>query len=184
MNTSLTSKPSFFRAAARANRTDVRLALALCAIPALLGPGAAIAQPAAAPTVSWTIAPVNAAAGGRARLVLQGTLRDNWHLYAFKQKENGPTPLRVALDANAVAQPDGAPSGSAPIVAHDAAFNLDTPYYLHSFAITVPVKLNPHAATGRQTIPVTVRFQTCNGQTCEPPKTLHLTAAVNVSAHG
>jgi hypothetical protein len=23
--------------------------------------------------------------------VLQGTLRDNWHLYAFKQKENGPT---------------------------------------------------------------------------------------------
>jgi hypothetical protein len=41
--------------------------------------------------------------------VLQGTLRDNWHLYAFKQKENGPTPLRVALDANEVAQPDGAP---------------------------------------------------------------------------
>ncbi|WP_343612650.1 protein-disulfide reductase DsbD domain-containing protein [Novosphingobium sp.] len=184
MNTPLTSKTALSRAFAGANPAGSRLALALLATCALLPAATASAQPAGTPTVTWTIAPVSATPGGRARLVLQGTLRDNWHLYAFKQKENGPTPLRVALDANEVAQPDGAPSGSAPIVAHDAAFNLDTPYYLHNFAITVPVKLKPHAAAGRQNVPVTVRFQTCNGQTCEPPKTLHLTAAVTVGAHG
>lgn len=184
MNTPLTSRNALSRTFAGADHAGARRALALLATCTLLAPAAAYAQPAGTPTVTWAIAPVNVAAGGHAKLVLQGTLRDNWHLYAFKQKENGPTPLRVALDANEVAQADGAPSGSAPIVAHDAAFNLDTPYYLHNFAITVPVKLKPHAAAGRQTIPVTVRFQTCNGQTCEPPKTLHLTAAVNVGTHG
>ncbi|WP_068093106.1 protein-disulfide reductase DsbD domain-containing protein [Novosphingobium rosa] len=161
--------------------------LGLAAMMALSLPGAAPAQPGGNPTVSWTLAPASKAPlhpGDKVRLVLQGVVREGWHVYAFKQKENGPTPLKVTLDQGPVALPDGPASGSAPIVAHDPAFNLDTPYYTHSFAITVPVRLKPHAAAGRQQLPVTVRFQTCNGATCEPPKTLHLTAAVDVAARG
>ena len=46
---------------------------------------------------------------------------------------------------------------------------------------TVPVKLAAHAAAGKQTIPVTVRFQTCNGAICQPPKTVHLSAPVTIA---
>ncbi|WP_206241130.1 protein-disulfide reductase DsbD domain-containing protein [Novosphingobium terrae] len=177
----MTAPPASFSA-----RT-VLPSLPLAALAALLLPGPASAQPGANPTVSWTLAPATRAPlhpGDRVRLVLQGTVREGWHVYAFKQKENGPTPLKVSLEAGDVALADGAPSGSAPILAHDPAFNLDTPYYTRTFAISVPVRLKPHAAAGRQQLPVSVRFQTCNGATCEPPKTLHLTAAVDVAPRG
>lgn len=157
----------------------------LAAMALLIGtlPAAAIAQ-GPTPTVAWTASASTQTAkpGARLALVLHGTVRDGWHVYALKQLESGPTPLRVTLDPQDIATAAGAPLGSTPIVAHDAAFGLDTPYYTRGFTVTVPLRLKPHAAAGRQSIPVSVRFQTCNGQTCEPPKTLHLSAAIDVQA--
>lgn len=140
----------------------------------------ALAQaPGAGQTVVWSVAPVSLAPGaGRAVVQLRGAVRDGWHVYALKQHENGPTPLRVAVEPNLVAQPAGAAAGSAPLVARDAAFNLDTAYYAGNFTISLPVRIKAGAQAGRQSIPISVRFQTCNGQTCQPPKTLHLTADV------
>jgi len=155
----------------------------------LAGGGPAIAQStaqgSAGATVVWTVSPpVAVKPGARASLVLHGAVREGWHVYALKQQDNGPTPLRVALDVNDIAAAAGAPLGSVPKVEHDRAFNLDTPLYTRDFTVTLPVRLKPHVAAGRQAIPVSVRFQTCNGQTCEPPKTLHLSAAVDVAAGG
>lgn len=147
----------------------------------------AMAQPSGqgGQTVSWSTQPVVATRqGARVSLVLHGAVREGWHVYALKQRENGPTPLRVALEPNDIAAAAGAPLGSAPKVEHDRAFDLDTPLYTHDFTVTVPLRLKPHVAAGRRSIPVSVRFQTCNGQTCEPPKTLHLTAAVDVAVGG
>jgi hypothetical protein len=164
-----------------------RLAFPVVALLACVA-GGALAQPGNQPgqggtTVTWAPAPpVSLRQGGHGALLLHGTVRDGWHVYALKQQENGPTPLRVALDTNDIAVPAGAVQGSKPVVAHDQAFNLDTPYYIHDFTITVPLRVKPHVAAGRHAVPVSVRFQTCNGQTCEPPKTLHLTAAVDVAA--
>lgn len=140
----------------------------------------ALAQgPAAAQTVTWSIPPVSLAAGkGHAVVQLRGAVRDGWHVYALKQHENGPTPLHVAVEPNLVVQPAGVAAGSAPIVARDAAFNLDTAYYAGNFTISLPVRVKAGAQAGRRSIPISVRFQTCNGQTCQPPKTLHLTADV------
>ena len=138
-------------------------------------------------TASFSAAPLvldKLPRGGRVAVVLRGAVKDGWHVYALKQPENGPTPLVVSLEANVFAQPAGAPQGSAPLVAHDGSFNLDLPFYARTFTVTVPVRLNGRRAAGRFALPVSVRFQTCNGQVCQPPKTLHLLVPVEVGAAG
>ncbi|MDO7843196.1 protein-disulfide reductase DsbD domain-containing protein [Sphingomonas immobilis] len=147
---------------------------------ALQGP--ASAQGPAGDTVSWTATASPAKAGGRVSITLTGTVRAGWHVYALKQLQSGPTPLRVTLDANDVAEVAGAPTGSKPVVAHDPAFGFDTPYYTGNFSITIPAKLNAKAAGGRQSVPVSVRFQTCNGATCQPPRTVKIAAPVQIGA--
>jgi cytochrome c biogenesis DsbD-like protein len=143
-------------------------------------PGTALAQDVPAATVSWTIAPQDVARPGRAALTLRGSVVPGWHVYALKQAPEGPTPLLISVAANDVAKPDGAPAGSTPTKIHDPAFNLETQFYSGAFTVTVPVRFKPHAG-GQQVIPVDVRFQTCNGKVCEPPKTVRLTAPVTLA---
>jgi hypothetical protein len=174
---------------ARADLRGVRRPIGL----ALLGltlHGAASAQtadPARGDTVTWTLSSPGADAvkpGSRLALTLHGAVLDGWHVYSLKQLPEGPTPLRVTLDPSEVAAADGAPAGSAPSKTHDPAFDLDTQFYAHAFTVTVPVRIGSHLAAGRQLIPVSVRFQTCNGQICQPPKTVRLSAPINVRADG
>lgn len=152
----------------------------------LVPQGSAYAQgqaPAGGDTVSWTASTVShASAGGRISIVLNGVVRSGWHVYALKQLQSGPTPLRVTLDPNDFAAADGTPSGSKPVVAHDPAFGFDTPYYTGAFSVTVPARVSAKLASGHQSIPVSVRFQTCNGATCQPPKTVRIVAPVAIGA--
>lgn len=159
------------------------------AVSALLGlslHSAAIAQPSAAQgdTVTWTVQSSDIAKNGKATLTLTGAVRDGWHVYSLKQLPDGPTPLLVTLDANTVAKADGAPAGSLPTKIHDPAFGLDTQFYESAFSLKVPVRLGAHPAAGPQSIPLSVRFQTCNGRVCQPPKTVHLSATINQPAGG
>ena len=127
-------------------------------------------------TVSWSVTAANAG-GGRLSLRLDGAVQPGWHVYGLKQAPDGPTPLLVTLEANTVAAADGAVAGSPAIKFRDPAFGLDTQYYEKEFSVTVPVRLKPGLAAGA-TIPVAVRFQTCNGRICQPPRTVHLSAPV------
>ena len=138
-------------------------------------------------TVSWTVVPPstdNVKPGARLALTLRGEISAGWHVYGFKQLPTGPTPLVVKLDANDVATAAGAPVGSPPVKTHDPSFDLETQYYSQAFTVTVPVRIGPHLAAGRQLIPVSVRYQTCDGQICQPPKTVQLSAAIIVRADG
>ncbi len=148
--------------------------------------GAASAQ-TADETVSWTLAaqsPDSVKPGSKLVLSLHGAVLDGWHVYALTQLPGGPIPLRVTLDANEVATADGVPAGSPSTKSHDPSFNLDTQYYSKTFTVTAPVRINGHLAAGRQSIPVSVRYQTCTAQICHPPKTVHLSASINVKADG
>jgi DsbC/DsbD-like thiol-disulfide interchange protein len=141
------------------------------------------ADPAAAQTVNWTVTADPAAAvkqGGHVTLTLHGEVADGWHVYALKQLPNGPTPLRVTLDQNEVATASGAPVGSPATKIHDQGFNLDTQFYSHAFTVALPLQVAAQSANGPQLIPVSVRFQTCNDRVCQPPKTVHLTAAISI----
>ena len=150
--------------------------------------GAALAQPAdpaGAATVSWSAQSAAATKpGGRVTLILNGSAQPGWHVYALKQAAGGPTPLLVSLDANGGAVSNGAVTGSAPIKFHDPAFDLDTQFYTGAFSLSVPVRLKPHLAAGHQEIALSVRFQTCNGRICQPPKTVQLSVPVNAQAGG
>lgn len=140
-----------------------------------------------ADTVSWTVSVESAGSvkqGTPLALELHGDVLDGWHVYGLEQLPRGPIPLRVTLDANDIAVSEGALAATAPTKSHDPSFNLNTQYYAKDFTLTMPVRVKPQAAPGPQQIPVSVRFQTCNGQTCRPPKTVHLLAPVNVQTGG
>ena len=77
---------------------------------------------------------------------------------------------------------EAAAESSAPVKQRDAAFGFDTQFYAKPFALTVPVRLKAGARPGPQTIPLSVRFQTCNGAVCQPPKTVHLSATIDLKA--
>jgi hypothetical protein len=163
------------------NPIKVPLAALLC----LVFAGAAQAQDGVrAETVTWAVtAPGGAALNGqRLSLIVQGTVQDGWHVYALKQADDGPTPLLVGVERNDVAQAAGAVTGSAPVKQHDAAFGFDTQFYARPFTLRVPVRLKAGAKPGPQTIPLSIRFQTCNGAVCQPPKTVHLSATLDLKA--
>ncbi len=162
----------------------IRFAPVFLFLSLFLSLGGALAQApddAARDTVSWTVQPPDAAAKpGRAALILHGTVATGWHIYSLKQSPQGPTPLVVTVAANDVAAADGAPAGSKPEKLRDPAFGLETQFYTSPFTVTVPVRFKPHAGAGPQVIPVDVRFQTCNGRVCQPPRTVHLSAILNL----
>jgi len=137
-------------------------------------------------TVTWTASAPAAGVkpGSRLAITLHGAVQGGWHVYALNQLPEGPTPLRVMVDSSEAATAEGAPSGSAPTKIHDPAFDLETQFYAGAFTVTAPVRIGSHLAAGRQLIPVSVRFQTCNGRICQPPKTVHLSVPIDVRAKG
>jgi hypothetical protein len=147
--------------------------------------GVSSAQQVTDPTVEWVASWAENGAiahGSVATLELSAEVQQGWHVYALSQPPGGPIALRVTVDDNGVARLAGTPSGTAPEETHDPRFNLDTRFYTRSFIVRVPVYVNQHAAAGRQLIPVSVRFQTCSERECQPPKTIHLSVPLEVSA--
>jgi hypothetical protein len=120
--------------------------------------------------------------GDPATVELSGSIKDGWHVYALTQPPGGPTALRVTVDDNQIALATGTPSGTAPKKRHDPSFGLETKFYTHAFTIRLPVQLKQQPATGRQSIPISVRFQTCSDRECQPPTTVHLAVPVEVIA--
>lgn len=162
----------------RHNRVSVAFVLLLlCLTPA----AAQIKDPAAAETVSWTVEaePTDAIKpASTLMLTLHARVRDGWHVYALRQLPGGPTPLRVSLEPNSIVAASGEAIGSPPIKVHDPSFDLDTQLYSHAFSVALPARIASRSAPGRQLIPVSVRFQTCNDRICQPPKTIHLSASI------
>lgn len=137
-------------------------------------------------TVQWHVAIASAATlqpGQRSTIELTGQILQGWHVYGLEQHPQGPTELKFAVDANTVVQPKGAPSGSATIHRMDPGFGFEIQYYTDSLKLTLPIQVRPHPGTGRQQVPVSVRFQSCSDKTCLPPATVHLLVDVDVQPH-
>lgn len=138
---------------------------------------------APAEAVAWVVSVSKSAEARRGEgisVVLKGQVRDGWHVYGLERQSRGPLPMQVFLAENAAAVSGGEINGSAPTKAFDAAFGFDTQYYSDSFTLTVPVQINAGAAPGPQDIPVNVQYQACDGKVCLLPKTVKLSARVNV----
>lgn len=143
--------------------------------------GNSLAQAPPNGTVQWT-ATLGATNGSEATLQVSGAIEDGWHVYALTQPPGGPTALRVTVDDNELAQAAGTPSGTSSQKRRDPSFGLETRFYTHSFTIRLPLQLKQPAATGKQLIPVSVRFQTCSDRECQPPTTVHLSVPLSQGA--
>jgi hypothetical protein len=160
--------------------TDHRRVQLTLLLGAILG-NVACAQ-APAETVQWTtgvISQPSVRSGADTALQLTAQVLEGWHVYAFTQVPGGPTALRVTVDENTVAQAAGAPTGTVPEKKHDPSFDLETQFYTRSFVVRLPVHLK-EVATGRQWIPVSVRFQACSDRECLPPRTVHISVPIDV----
>ena len=121
------------------------------------------------------------AAGGTAKIELTAKIEDGWKLYALVQPKGGPVALEIALDK-------GTPfrlvqkqiTGTLPKVMKDDTFNVDTQYYEHEAAFTVPVTV-PKTAAGKQQVPIDVTFQACGATICLRPFTQRINVDISVS---
>ena len=145
----------------------------------------AILIPMQRPTdvVRWSAtAPAKAIApGGVAKIELTAKIEDGWKLYALSQPKGGPIPLAIVLEK-------GAPftlvqkqiTGPLPKLQKDDVFNLETQYYEHEAAFTLPVTL-PKTATGKLQVPLDVTFQACGANICLRPFTQRVNVEISVS---
>jgi hypothetical protein len=155
---------------------------ALSAAALALGLSASVAQGPPPQPVQWK-ALLNPAiplkAGDRIAIDLSGAVEAGWHVYALSQPAGGPIPLRVSIDENPVAEGSGELQGTAPVKKQDPSFQQETELYEGDFVLLVPLEVK-HASAGKQSIPLSVRFQACSDRVCLPPRTVHLSVPVEV----
>jgi len=153
------------------------------ALGAIAGVSATAVAQAPPDNVHWTVAVASGAApvkaGSDVTVDVNGSIDDGWHVYGLKQLPGGPTSLRLTLEANDTATAAGDPSESPPQKIHDSRFGLDTQFHTGTVTLHLPVRVTA-AAAGSRTIPVSVRFQLCSEGECKPPRTVHLSAPIEV----
>jgi DsbC/DsbD-like thiol-disulfide interchange protein len=133
--------------------------------------------------VQWAVSVATKApieAGAKTTFDLTADIQEGWHVYGLVQPSGGPTPLHVALEDNEAVQAAGAVSGTAPTRKHDPSFDLETQVYTRSFILHVPVQVKQHPAAGEQSVSVSVRFQACSDRICLPPRTVHVSAPIEI----
>lgn len=132
--------------------------------------------------VSWSLnsAKKTAKAGEKFNVQVAGSIQGGWYVYSITQGGGGPTPTRIT-----VAEPftlAGGIKGPAPKRQMDATFGIEVEKYFGGANFTVPVSVPANASPGAQTLNVSVRFQTCNDEVCLPPRTVKLSAPIEIAA--
>ncbi len=142
-----------------------------------------LANPASAQSpVSWTLksSKTSARAGEKFNVQVSASIGGGWHVYSITQGAGGPIPTRITVEGAPFSLAGGI-KGSAPKRAMDPNFQIITETYDGAANFTLPIAVAADAAPGSQTLNVNVRFQTCNDQTCLPPKTVKLTASMEIT---
>ena len=155
-------------------------------MPLLLVLLALVMTPVQRPTdvVKWSAtAPVSPVRAGEVAVVkVTAKVQPGWKLYAIEQPQNGPRPLAFEIargSAFAISQKQiGAPK--AKVQKQDENFSLDTRYYEHDVAFTVPVTVPRPAPAGPQQVPLEVTFQACGAELCLRPFTQKLAVEISV----
>lgn len=103
-------------------------------------------------------------------LVLSG-----WHLYGFEQPQGGPKPTVFDLSQSVGVEftADVTPA-RAPLSVDDPMFGKTVNWWDTNISFTVPFRLTGADAV----IKAAITYMTCNGNTCRPPKTERISAAV------
>lgn len=130
-------------------------------------------------SLSMSVKPSKVKAGEKFTAQISATISGDWHMYSITQGGGGPIPTRIAV-AEGVFKSAGTPSGSAPKREMDPNFGIMTEFYAGSASFRVPIIVDASAQPGLQTLTINVRYQVCNETLCLPPKTLKVSAPVEI----
>jgi thiol:disulfide interchange protein DsbD len=162
------------------NKAALNKAVFLIVILGLLSIGQA-AQAQNPVSLSMSVKPAKVAAGGKVTANISASIGGGWHMYSITQGGGGPIPTRISV-AEGVFKAAGAASGSAPKREMDPNFGIMTEFYAGSASFTIPVSTDASTAPGSQTLTINVRYQVCNDSLCLPPKTVKVSAPVEIIA--
>lgn len=132
-------------------------------------------------SLSLNVKPAKVKAGGKATAQLTASIGGGWHVYSLTQGAGGPVPSRITVESG-VFKAAGAASGSAAKREMDANFGIETETYTGGATFSVPVSVDAAAQPGTQDLTVNFRYQACNDKVCLPPKTLKVSAPVEILA--
>jgi thiol:disulfide interchange protein DsbD len=132
-------------------------------------------------SLSMSVNPAKVKSGGKLTAQISASIGGGWHVYSITQGAGGPVPTRITVETGVFKQA-GAASGSAAKRELDANFGIETETYTGSASFSVPVSVDAAAQPGTQDLTVNVRYQACNNKVCLPPKTLKVSAPVEIVA--
>ena len=174
-------------------RYNARMIVRLWWVPALatLVTVAPQARPAGPPAEGQTRDPVRwsatvadpkraARAGDRIEVQLTATLDPGWHLYSLAPVPQGPAPTIVGLPGSQPFSLAGEIVEPLPQVKYDPNFDRDTSYFEDAVTFVLPVKIDPAAKPGAQSVNIAVSFQVCDSHLCLPPARIVVSASVTV----
>lgn len=118
---------------------------------------------------------------GNARLVVDLSLIDGWHIYSITQKKTGPIPTKIKVDesSNFKLTGDFQPTVP-PEKGTDPSFGAIELHH-HKVEWLAPIKINPGVDPAKLEIDGSVYAQTCGNGQCLPPKDYSFAANVDTS---
>lgn len=132
-------------------------------------------------SLSMSVDPAKAKPGDKLTAQIQASIDGGWYMYSITQGGGGPIPTTIRLSGD-VFKPAGAIRGTEPKRKMDPNFNMMTEYYSGSASFSIPVTVDAGAEPGTQTLTAKVRYQVCNDKICLPPKSVNVTAPVQIVA--
>jgi DsbC/DsbD-like thiol-disulfide interchange protein len=111
-------------------------------------------------------------AGDRVTVHLTASIENGWHIYSITQRSGGPIATRISLQPGTSFKSAGTIAGPKPKVKFDENFGINVESYEGTVVFNVPLRFT--GANSSKLI-ISVRYQSCSGQTCLPSKTVSLT---------
>jgi len=130
-------------------------------------------------TLAASVKPAKVKPGDKLNAQVSASIAGGWHIYSVTQGSGGPVPTRITI-AEGVFKSAGNVSGSAPKREMDPNFGIMTEFYIGSASFSVPVIIDSSTPPGSQTLTINVRYQACNDTLCLPPKTVKVSAPVEI----
>ena len=129
--------------------------------------------------IAWSlkVAPGAVRQGQPFTVLVRAQIPYSWHLYSITQPSGGPMATTFHVSDGAFLQ-RGKVIARAPVRRYDAIAEMQTETYADSITFRVPVVAN---RSGKQTLDLTVRYQSCTDRFCTPERREALKAVVWVA---
>jgi thiol:disulfide interchange protein DsbD len=145
----------------------------------------ALGSLAAAPDkVTWRYAldPAVAHPGEAVAVRLTAAIADPWYMYAPTLKAEGPVALQVRLDLPPGFRASGPLEAPKPETKFDEGFTTNVEIYHGATTFTQRIVVPENAQPTTVPIKGAIRFQTCSGASCLPPRTVPFALTLAIEA--